>query len=300
MERKRKKPFDAASIPGFSLIVISCLVAGYAGTVMTLDWLSSLQGRFESDVEAHLLLIGNAQLLLRNPEVAWFCLMALGFTAWRFAQRGGWPDLWVLLPIISFAVIGASAVYADHVLKTRPGKHAEAMRAAILAGDEKRLREIAFACRLSCGFERDSGPLVWLVERVDTSAVGRAGINTIGRMLTMKAARNESSAWLDDPRTPLEVAVDRYGDDPTLVFYLLGIQKFGPYFEVPSASQRDRDVTLIYAVGQHAPLALISRLLQHGANPKTVFRKTSAFQTAERLGYSEALAEMRKGYAVRN
>lgn len=300
MENKRKNSFDATSIPGFALIVISCLVATYAGTVMTLDWLSSLHGKFDSEVEAHLLVLDSALLLIRQPEVAWFCLMLLGFTAWRLARRGWWPDLWVLLPTISFAVIAVSAVYANHVLKTRPDKHADAMRTAILADDQKRLRELAFACKLSCGFERDSGPLVWLVERVDTSAVGRADINTIGRMLTMKAARSEVSGWLDEPRTPLEVAIDRYVEDPTLVFYLLGVQNHGYRFEVPPAPQRDRDATLIYAVGQHAPLPLIQKLLWQGANPTTVVKKTTALQTAERVAYSEALEGMRNGFAVLN
>lgn len=292
MDHQRQDPPPSRSIPGLGMIVMLCLIGAYAGTVAVLDWSYSLRGWRDLALERHIGLISYLGVTaLGNPEVIWFCAVVVGLSLWRF-QRRGQLDAVAALPLLAFAVIVLSVGYGHHVRKARPAQHAAAMRKAIEQGERKRLRELALACDWFCGFERDSGPLVWLLSQADSDA----DINAIGWMLRRNAVRSDVSHWLEDRRTPLEVAVDRYGSDPSLLSYLLGFDNNGRHFEVSRAPSTDRDAALIYAVRQRAALPLIRKLLRAGANPTVAWNGTTAVDTAKRVAYPEALEEMRAVY----
>lgn len=190
-------------------------------------------------------------------------VVLFGLAGLRYWDNGFRLDARVVAMPLAIAVIVWSVKYAHEAREAGAARHAREMAEAAEQGGKQRLREIAFACHGFCGYTEDSGPLVWLVGQADSVA----DYNAIGLMLNQRADRSARSGRMSDPRSALEVAVDRYDTQPDLVAYLLGISRVNHHFMVTRASVAEFDATLLYAVKRRAGAPLVSLLVGNGANP---------------------------------
>lgn len=252
-----RRPF-----PFLGVSVLTSLLAGYAGLVTVAHWFLTVCGQDALQLETHLGLIGVAgYAAVRNGEAIWVAAVLLIVAGWRCYRRGFALDAWIVYIPAAILIVALSVWYARAAGETRSARHAEELADAVARGDRKHLREIAFACNVFCGFDRDSAPLARLVGEADSLA----DFNAMGLMVSRGAARNVRSGWLADRRTPLEIAVDRYEVNPALVLYLLGIGSADFHFRVARAGAADLDAALLYAIRRRASQALVRELMKHGA-----------------------------------
>lgn len=246
----------------FGVKALVVLLAAFAGLVVLGDLMLNLLGGRADALEALLGLILVVSIRFgQEGEAIWIGLVLIGISVFRWYRQGFHADVGVLLMPLSIAVIVAAAFYANFVSHHRMRDHAGALRSAVLEGKRKPLRELVFGCEMFCGFDQDPAPLIWLVAEERELA----DMNAIGRMIQRGASRDERSNWGDDPRTAIEVAVDRYPESPSLLPYILGLKSFSYDILVPRAPSGQLDRALAYALGRNAPGELIALLRAQGA-----------------------------------
>lgn len=243
-------------------LLLLCAWAAYAGTVMLLALAGHWLGRDWPALDRHLLIMALPWLAAAHDGDALYAallawVVGLGWWLWRGRQAG--PAL--RAGVAAGLLVGLSVPVAQQAGHWRAVRHAQALAAAVQAADRRQLREQVFRCEVFCGFALDSAPLVWLTRQ----AVDDADDNAIGYMLAHGAARHARSPSLPDPRSALEVAVDRAAERPALAPYLLGITRLNFHFPVTRAAQGELDAALRRAIRGGAPQALIDELLGNGA-----------------------------------
>lgn len=249
---------------GSGEMLILGLAAG-TGAVAAAHAIGTALGGDVAGLERFLMLIEFGGIsALAAGEAVLVGVPILVLAGWRYWSSGFRLGLGVVAMPLALAVLVGSVKYAHVAREAGSARHAREMAEAAKLGERKRLREIAFACEGFCGFGEDSGPLVWLVGQAD----GVADYNAIGLMLNRNAQRSARSAWLPDPRTALEVAVDRYDTQPDLVAYLLGVSRVNHHFLVDRVTAAEIDATLLYAVRRRAGAPLMELLVGNGANPQ--------------------------------
>lgn len=174
---------------------------------------------------------------------------------------------WGVCMLIIVAAIGSY----NHLRQQHLALHAKLLTRAIEQEDLALLKQTAMSCKLYCNFEDDSAPLIWLLKHADHN---ETTIKTIGYMIQHRASRVRSSAWLKDRRTALQVAVDRYSENPLWLSILLGDDnRHFPYEHITKPEGADLNDLLDYATRTEAPQAVIAILKSHGAGTMLYSRK---------------------------
>lgn len=262
--RRVPKTSSSPPVAYLGVIVIAGALAACASGIVLADLFGRALGSQSRALDVLLLfLVVGYRAALGHPETAWIGVCLLASAAYRYYRLGYRVDWGVAVAPLAMAAIVASAIYADWAAHRYQGSHAQALEDAIHQGERRHLRETVFACEAFCGYRDDPSALVWLTAHAEE----RADFNAIGRMLHGGARRDLRSTWLDDHRTAMEVALERYPSLPALTRYVLGLEYGDLHFLVSRASRAELGVALRYARAKGLPSDLQQLLIDAGAQP---------------------------------